>query len=98
MKRMNNHGFSVIEVMLAAGILAAMMLAVSQTGTPITRFFQRNRVRQETLLEARSCIETLQRALADGKADTLSIANSTVAPVMPNGQANFTATDGSVYR
>jgi hypothetical protein len=96
-KRVNEKGLTFLEIVIAVAMTAIVLLMISQMGVPMMRFFQRMRVHQQATMEARTCLDTLQRVLADGRASTLLVTNTQTTPMMPSGRADFKTSDGSAY-
>jgi prepilin-type N-terminal cleavage/methylation domain-containing protein len=94
---MNKKGFTLLEILLTASIIGAIVLAITHLGFPLIKFFQQSRSRQQANTEARICLETMERVLSNGKASTLVISNSPTIPPMQSGRAQFQTMEGSSY-
>jgi len=95
---MKNHsGFSLLEMLLVAALIGLVILAATQLLFPVINFFQRGRAQQKATLEARTCIETIERVLSNGRASTVVISTPPTTPAMPSGQIQFLGVDTSTY-
>jgi prepilin-type N-terminal cleavage/methylation domain-containing protein len=93
----HRDGFTIIEMLLTAALLGLVVLVVAQLGFPLFKFIQRSQSRQEAQAQARICLETVERAMSNGRASTVTISNSPSTPPMQSGQVQFQAVDGSSY-
>jgi prepilin-type N-terminal cleavage/methylation domain-containing protein len=97
MKYRREHGFTLIEVLAVVALVGVIFLVIHQFLSPILTFFQGNQSRQVAALEARVCLTTIERLMANGKASTLTISTPATTPVVQSSQAQFLSVDGSTY-
>jgi Tfp pilus assembly protein PilV len=95
LKRQN--GFSVVEIMISAFIAGLLMLLIFKFSTGIFKFYARTQGRQQANMEARRCLDTIDRAISNARADTLMISTPDTTPAIPNSQVSFTGLDNASY-
>src|SRR4051812_27231245 len=89
------RGFTTIEVLIAGVMGALIILVLISSSSKLSRFFFRGRIKQQAQLEARGCLETIERTLANGKASTVVV--STPPTTLASSRIQFTGQDGSSY-
>src|SRR5882724_2338351 len=92
-----DRGFSLPEILLAGVLVSIFLLVTIQWSTNVFKFITRSQLRQQASMEARTCLETIERTLSEGKASTLVISTPAITPTVPNSQAQFSTVDGSSY-
>jgi prepilin-type N-terminal cleavage/methylation domain-containing protein len=92
--RASKSGFTLIEIMVAVALLGIATFAAFNLFSPIVKFFPRSQARSQAILQARQCMETIDRVMSSGRASTLVLpAVSTV----PFSTAQFIGVDQSSY-
>src|SRR5262249_11921712 len=97
MKIAKSHGFTLLEAILATALTAAALLVIVKMVSPVTRFFRASQGRQMANFEARTCMDTIQRVMSNGRISTLAITTPSTVPLMPFSEAQFNTVDGSSY-
>lgn len=86
-----------MEIILVVALLSIIFMAGIKLWPGTTKFLLRSQSRQQANIQARICIETLERVLANGKSSSLQILTPATTPVMPSSQIIFQSVDGSTY-
>ena len=97
MKNEREKGFYLTEVLLVAALTGLIFLAIVRLLSPTLRFFQGSQARQQANMQARVCLETIQRVMSNGKASSLVVSTPPTIPPVGSSQARFYAVDGSTY-
>lgn len=90
-------GFTLIEWVLAAAVLALIVLAGASFLSPVIQYFQHGRALQQANVELRICLENMRRSMVNGVASTCTISTAATASGMQHNQINFNTTDGSNF-
>jgi len=90
-------GITLVELLIAVAFVGLLALAVVRLLQPTLVYFKHTQSRQQAMLQARACLETLQRLLSNGKASTMTISTPSGTPTVQNSRAQFLTTDNSSY-
>src|SRR5437879_6467088 len=90
-------GFSLVETLLAGALGSIVLLILVSLTFRMVKFISRNQARQSAAMQARACLETIERFMSNGKANTLQISTPNTTPTVPNSRAQFLTVDGSSY-
>lgn len=89
-KHMNSRGVTLLEIMVVVAILVVVGGGIALLFTNSLDFFQRIRVRQKSMSEARQCVETIETIMRSGDSRTLLITTPTSGtPIVPNSRVDF---------
>jgi Tfp pilus assembly protein PilE len=94
---LNQAGMTLVELVIVIAMTVAIVVVIGFLAAPTFRFFHETQVRQQVNLEARTCLEALERTLANGLINTLVIRPSVTTPAMPFARAEFSGIDGAAY-
>ncbi len=86
---MNRRGTTLLEMIIATVILVVIIFAFVLYFSQNAPLFQRARVRQQLMVDARSVMETIQERLRNGKARTVVISTFPGTPLVPNSSVQF---------
>ena len=87
----NRRGHTLVEMIIAVTIMAAIIAGIVLLLGKNISLVKRSSVRQQIMLESRICMETILRALSNGKAGTLRISTPAISPAIPNSIIQFDA-------
>jgi prepilin-type N-terminal cleavage/methylation domain-containing protein len=88
-------GFTLLEIIVGVAIFGMIILMVGKLMSPLTQYFQRNRARQQANLQMRICLETIERMMSNGRANTCILSAPPAVPTL--SQAKFKSIDGFTY-
>jgi prepilin-type N-terminal cleavage/methylation domain-containing protein len=94
MKKMDKKGFTLIELMIVIAVGVILILGLTRLVSPTLKFYQQNQARQRANMKMRICIESIERAMANGRVSTLLISPSPSDPTLGLSQAQFSSMDG----
>ena len=91
------RGFTLAEGLLVGVVVSMLLLVMVKISSRMFTFIARSQTRQKANMEARRCLETIERMMSNGRASTLMISTPATSPMVPNSRVQFTAMDGSFY-
>ena len=89
MTRRRSSGMTILETTFVAAIAAIIILALVRFVSRTMPVFRRLSVRQQVLLDSRTCIDSIVQMLNAGTAKSLAISTPSGTAVVPNSRVDF---------
>lgn len=86
------RGFSILEVLITAGLLAIIGLVAANLVKPVAEAFRRYQLRQELTTDSTSCLYVMSKALGNATRSSIEI-DSPGTGYPPNSRIYFRAPD-----
>jgi Tfp pilus assembly protein PilE len=93
--RMTDHGVTLIEILIVSAAIVILTFVIARFLSPVMRYFQREPVRQTMTADIRRCLDTIDRAMSEGNAQSLIISTPLSSPTVQLSRAQFSSNDGS---
>lgn len=86
-------GISMVELIVVVAIVSVIVVASASFFSRTMSFYKRVRVRQQLVLQSRSCMDTMLQILRYGKAKSVVISTPNQTPMVPNSRIDFNLQD-----